>query len=128
MTVDVTGLHAPALVRRLGEKETVKGGVVMIPGIAKEKPAEDVLDVQDVQLEEDQRLALDAKVHDRILSGIQIDDEGCLVIREEEHLATLSGTANAASGNKQAPQSEGFRINHEHTGTPEGVFHWRDKL
>jgi hypothetical protein len=34
------------------------------------------------------------------LLGIQIDDEGYLVIREEEHLATLSGIAKVASGKK----------------------------
>jgi len=128
MKVDVTDLHAPVMVRRLREKETAKGGIVMIPGIAKEKPAEDVLEVQDVQLEEDQPAPLDAKGHDRILLGIQIDDKGYLVIGEEEHLATLNGIANVASGNKQVPQPEGFRINHKFTGAPEGVFHWRDKL
>jgi hypothetical protein len=53
---------------------------------------------------ENQLVLLDAKVHDRILFGPQIDDEGCLVICEEEHLATLGGIANAASGNKQVPQ------------------------
>lgn len=101
MTVDVTTLHAPILVRRFEEKETAKGDIIIIPETPKEKPQEDqVLAVEAVQLEEDQRVPLRAKVSDRILLGIQIDDEGYLIIREEEHLATLSGIANAASGKK----------------------------
>jgi chaperonin GroES len=105
MTVDVTTLHAPILVRRLEEKETAKGDIITIPDTAKKKPQEvEVLAVEGAQVEEDQRVPLDAKAGDRILLGIQIDDEGCLVIREEEHLATLTGIANAASGNKQVPK------------------------
>jgi len=83
-------------------KETTKGDIIIIRDTAKEKPQEDeVLAVEGAQVEEDQRGPLDGPAHPRILLGIQIDDEGCLVIREDEHLATLSGIANAASGNKQ---------------------------
>jgi len=128
MTVDLTAVPAPILVAWLGEKETAKGDIIIFPNTAKEKPEKDVLDLQDVQVEEDRLVPLDTKVDDRTLLGIQIDDEGYLVIREEEHLATLSGIANAASGNKQVPQSEAFRINHKFTGNPEAVFPWRDKL
>ena len=39
MTMKVTPLHDRALVRRLEEKETVKGGII-IPDTAKEKPQE----------------------------------------------------------------------------------------
>jgi co-chaperonin GroES (HSP10) len=86
-------------------KEATKGDIIIFPDTAKEKPQEEeVLAVEGAQVEEDQRVQLDAKVDDRILLGIQIDDEGCLVIREEEHLATLTGIANAASGNKQVPK------------------------
>lgn len=105
MTVDVSALSATILVRRLGEKRTAKRRVIFIPDAAKEKPEEDVLNVQGVQVEEDERAPLVAKVDDRISLGIQIDDEGYLVIREEEHLATLSGIANAASGNKHVPHA-----------------------
>jgi len=102
MILDVTTLHAPILVRRFEEKEAAKGDIIVIPDTPKEKPQEDeVLAVAGVQVEEDQRVTLGAKVSDRILLGIQIDDEGYLIIREEEHLATLTGIANAASGNKQ---------------------------
>jgi co-chaperonin GroES (HSP10) len=102
MTVDVTTLHAPILVRRLEEKQTGRSDIIIIPDSPKERPEEDdVLAVAGIQVEEDQRVTLGAKVNDRILLGIQIDDEGYLIIREEEHLATLTGIANAASGNKR---------------------------
>lgn len=39
MTVHVTPLHDRVLVRRLQEKETAKGGII-IPDTAKEKPQE----------------------------------------------------------------------------------------
>jgi len=39
MTVHVTPLHDRVLVRRLEEKETAKGGII-IPDTAKEKPQE----------------------------------------------------------------------------------------
>ena len=103
MTVDVTALHAPILVRRLGQKEIAKGGLIMFPDTSKEKREVDVLGLQGVRVEEDQLVLLDSKVGDRILLGIQIDNEGYLIIREEEHLATLNGIANVASGNKQVP-------------------------
>ena len=41
MTVDVTTLHAPILVRRLEDKETAKGDIITIPDTAKKKPQED---------------------------------------------------------------------------------------
>ena len=53
-------------------------------------------------------------------SRIQIDAECNLIISEEEHLATLSGTARVASGNKPVRQLE--------VSQSEGVFHWQDKL
>ena len=39
MAVNITPLHDRVLVRRLEEKETVKGGII-IPDSAKEKPQE----------------------------------------------------------------------------------------
>ena len=39
MTVNITPLHDRVLVRRLEEKETAKGGII-IPDTAKEKPHE----------------------------------------------------------------------------------------
>jgi hypothetical protein len=60
------------------------------------------------------------KVEESSPSRIQIDAEGNLIISEEEHLATLSGTARVASGNKPALQSQAPQ--------PGSVFHWQDKL
>jgi hypothetical protein len=46
------------------------------------------------------------KVEEPSASRIQIDAEGNLIISEAEHLATLSGTASVASGNKQVRKLE----------------------
>ena len=123
MTGDVTDPRVPIVVERLAEK-AVKNGIIMMPHTADEKLEEnDALDIADLLVASEQRTPLDTKVSDRILSGIQIDTEGHLIIREEEHLATLSGTASVASGNKPVLQSEDFRADRR-----EGVFHWQDKL
>ncbi len=60
------------------------------------------------------------KVEEPSASRIQIDADGNLIISEEEHLATLSGTASVASGNKPVRQLG--------VSQPESVFHWQDKL
>jgi|HubBroStandDraft_6_1064221.scaffolds.fasta_scaffold152832_3 hypothetical protein len=120
MTVDVTGPHTPILVEGSGEKEIVKSDIRM-PYTVKEKPKEnEVLEIAGVELEQVKQSLLDATVHERISSRIQIDKEGYLIISEAEHLATLSGTARVASGNKPALQSKAPQ--------PEGVFHWQDKV
>ena len=82
MAVNITPLHDRVLVKRLEEKETVKGGN-LIPDSAKEKPQEgEVVAVGAGKLnEKGVRIALDVKVGDRILFGkysgndIKIDDE-----------------------------------------------------
>jgi len=106
MTVHVTPLHDRVLVRRLQEKETAKGGII-IPDTATEKPQEgEVMAVGAGKIEKGRRIPLDVKVGDRILFGkytgndIKIDDEEYLIFREEEILAKLSGAAKAASGKK----------------------------
>src|SRR5437879_355823 len=106
MTVHVTPLHDRVLVRRLQEKETAKGGII-IPDTAKEKPQEgEVMAVGAGKIEKGRRIPLDVKVGDRILFGkytgndIKIDDQEYLIFREEEILAKLSGAAKAASGKK----------------------------
>jgi co-chaperonin GroES (HSP10) len=124
LTVDVTGPRVPILVERLAEKEAVKSRIIMMPDTSNEKLEQnDALDIAGVLVASEQRTLLDAKVGDRILSGIQIDDEGHLIIREEEHLATLRGIANAASGNKPVLQSEDLLADRR-----EDVFHGQDKL
>jgi chaperonin GroES len=106
MTVNVTPLHDRVLVRRLEEKETAKGGII-IPDTAKEKPQEgEVMAAGAGKIEKGQRIPLDVKVGDRILFGkftgseIKIDDQEYLILREEEILAKIGGIAKAASGKK----------------------------
>jgi co-chaperonin GroES (HSP10) len=82
MTVDGIGL-VPNPVSRLAEKETAKGGIVIIPSGAEQKQEEnEILDIEGVG--EEQWTTLDNRTDGRTFSGIQIDDEGYLIIREEE--------------------------------------------
>jgi chaperonin GroES len=107
MAVNITPLHDRVLVRRLQEKETVKGGII-IPDTAKEKPQEgEVIAVGAGKLnEKGDRIALDVKAGDRILFGkysgndIKIDDEEYLILKEDEILAKIGGAAKAASGKR----------------------------
>jgi chaperonin GroES len=106
MAVNVTPLHDRVLIRRIEEKETVKGGII-IPDTAKEKPQEgEVIAVGAGRMEKGQRIALDVKAGDRVLFGkysgteIKIDDEEYLILKEDEILAKISGAAKAASGKK----------------------------
>ncbi|MDE3169082.1 MAG: co-chaperone GroES [Acidobacteriota bacterium] len=107
MAVNVTPLHDRVLVRRLEEKETVKGGII-IPDSAKEKPQEgEVVAVGAGKLnDKGDRIQLDVKVGDRILFGkysgndIKIDDEEFLILKEDEILAKLGAAAKAAGGRK----------------------------
>ena len=93
----VRPLHDRLLVRRIEEKETVKGGII-IPDTAKEKPQEgEVLAAGNGKvLENGTKVALDVKVGDKILFGkysgteIRIDGEDVLILREDEVLAVLA--------------------------------------
>ena len=93
----VRPLHDRLLVRRIEEKETVKGGII-IPDTAKEKPQEgEVIAVGNGKiLDNGQKVALDVKVGDKILFGkysgtdIKIDGEEVLILREDEVLAVLA--------------------------------------
>ncbi len=106
MAVNVTPLHDRVLVKRIEEKESVRGGII-IPDTAKEKPQEgEVIAVGAGKIEKGERVPLDVKVGDRILFGkysgseIKLDDVEYLILREEEILAKLGGAAKAASGKK----------------------------
>jgi chaperonin GroES len=106
MAVNVTPLHDRVLVKRIEEKESVKGGII-IPDTAKEKPQEgEVIAVGAGKIEKGARVPLDVKAGDRILFGkysgteIKIEDEEYLILREEEILAKLSGAAKAATSKK----------------------------
>src|SRR5712691_7845802 len=102
MAVNVTPLHDRVLVKRIEEKESVKGGII-IPDTAKEKPQEgEVIAVGAGKVEKGERIPLDVKAGDRVLFGkysgteIKIEDQEYLILREEEILAKLSGAAKAA--------------------------------
>ena len=92
----VRPLHDRLLVRRLEEKETARGGII-IPDTAREKPMEGkVLAVGNGRvLDTGKKLALDVKVGDTILFGkysgteIKIDGEEVLMVREDEVLAIV---------------------------------------
>ena len=102
MSVNVTPLHDRVLIKRIEEKESIKGGII-IPDTAKEKPQEgEVIAVGAGKIEKGVRIPLDVKAGDRVLFGkysgteITIDDQELLILREEEILAKLGGAAKAA--------------------------------
>jgi chaperonin GroES len=106
MAVNVTPLHDRVLIKRVEEKETVKGGII-IPDTAKEKPQEgEVIAVGAGKIEKGERVPLDVKAGDRILFGkysgteIKIEEQEYLILREEEILAKLGGVAKAATSKR----------------------------
>jgi chaperonin GroES len=100
-------LHDRILIKRIEEKETVKGGII-IPDSAKEKPQEgEVVAVGGGKKDKDGKVVpLDVKAGDRILFGkysgtdIKIDNEEYLILKEEEVLGILEGKSAAAGGKK----------------------------
>ena len=100
-------LHDRILIKRIEEKETVKGGIV-IPDTAKEKPQEgEVIAVGNgKKTDEGKIIPLDVKAGDRILFGkysgteIKIDNEEFLILKEEEVLGVVEGKSATASGKK----------------------------
>ncbi len=94
--MNVRPLHDRVLLRRIEEKESVKGGII-IPDTAKEKPTEgDVISVGPGKMMEDgTRSPMDVKAGDRVLIGkyagteIKVDDQEFVIMREEEILAVL---------------------------------------
>jgi len=102
----VRPLHDRILIKRIEEKETVKGGII-IPDSAKEKPQEgEVIAVGNGRkTEEGKVVPLDVKAGDRILFGkysgteIKIDDQEYLIVKEDEVLGVIE-SAKAATGKK----------------------------
>ena len=99
-------LHDRILIKRIEEKETAKGGII-IPDSAKEKQQEgEVIAVGNgKKTEEGKIIPLDVKAGDRILFGkysgteIKIDNEDFLILKEEEVLGVIEGKA-ATAGKK----------------------------
>jgi chaperonin GroES len=89
-------LHDRMLVKRVEEKDTRRGGII-IPDTAKEKPQEGkVVAVGNGKVtDEGKKIPLDVKAGDRILFGkysgneVKIEDEEYLIFREEDVLAIL---------------------------------------
>jgi len=107
MAVKITPLQDRVLVRRLEEKESVKGGII-IPDTAKEKPQEgEVIAVGSKRREKGKLIPLDVKPGDRVLFGkyggsdIKIDDEEYMILKEDEILAKIGGVAKAAAGGRK---------------------------
>ena len=100
-------LHDRILVKRIEEKEAVKGGII-IPDSAKEKQQEGVVVAvgNGKKTEDGKIIPLDVKTGDRVLFGkysgaeIKIDNEEFLILKEEEVLGVVEGKAATASGKK----------------------------
>jgi len=96
-------LHDRIVVKRIEEKETVLGGII-IPDTAKEKPQEgEVMAVgQGKRLDDGKLCPLDVKVGDRILIGkysgseIKLDGEELVIIREDEVLGVIEDSSKKA--------------------------------
>ena len=92
----VRPLHDRLIIRRIEEKETVRGGII-IPDTAKEKPQEgEVLAAGNGKiLDNGTKIPMEVKVGDKILFGkysgtdIKIDGEEVLILREDEVLAVV---------------------------------------
>ena len=103
----VRPLHDRILVKRIEEKESIKGGII-IPDTAKEKPQEgEVIATGNGKKTEDGKvIALDVKAGDRILFGkysgseIKVDNEEYLILREDEVLGVIEAAKSAAGGKK----------------------------
>ena len=94
--MSIRPLHDRIIVKRLDEKDTTKGGII-IPDAAKEKPAEgEVIAVGNGKILEDGSVRnMDVKKGDKVLFGkysgteVKIDGEEHLIMREDEVLAVI---------------------------------------
>ncbi len=101
--MNIRPLHDRVVVKRIEEKETVQGGII-IPDTAKEKPQEgEVIAVgQGKRTDEGKLIPLDVKAGDRILFGkysgseIKLEGEEFLIIREEEILGVIEDPSKKA--------------------------------
>lgn len=94
--MQVKPLHDRILVKRLGEEEKTKGGII-IPDTAKEKPAQgEVVAAGSGRRTEDGKLiSLEVKKGDKILFGkysgteIKVDGDDYLIMREDDVLGII---------------------------------------
>ena len=102
MAVNLTPLHDRVIVKRIEEKETVKGGII-IPDSAKEKPQEGkIVSVGPGARDESGKLVpLDVKAGDRVLFGkwsgteVKIDGEDLLIMKESDVMGVIEGSSAA---------------------------------
>ena len=95
--MNVIPLHDRVLLKRIEEKEVVKGGII-IPDTAREKPQEaEVIAVGKGRVSEDGKvIALEVKKGDRVLIGkfsgteVTFEDVEHVIVREEEILAKIT--------------------------------------
>jgi chaperonin GroES len=98
----VRPLHDRILLKRIEEKESIKGGII-IPDTAKEKPQEGlVVAVGNGKiLENGTKISLEVKDGDRVLFGkysgteIKVDGEEYLIVREDDVLGILTESAKS---------------------------------
>ena len=98
----VRPLHDRILLKRIEEKESIKGGII-IPDTAKEKPQEGlVIAVGNGKiLENGTKISLEVKDGDRVLFGkysgteIKVDGEEYLIVREDDVLGILTESAKS---------------------------------
>lgn len=89
-------LHDRIVVKRIEEKEVVRGGII-IPDTAKEKPMEaEVIAVGNGRVTDDGKMVpLEVKAGDRVLIGkwsgteVKVEGEEYLILKEDEVLATI---------------------------------------
>lgn len=101
--MNIRPLYDRIVVKRIEEKETVQGGII-IPDTAKEKPQEgEVVAVgKGKRLEDGKVVPLDVQAGDRILFGkysgseIKIDGNEYLIMREDEVLGVIESAGKTA--------------------------------
>ncbi len=103
MALNIRPLYDRVVVKRIEEKETIQGGII-IPDSAKEKPQEGEVHAigHGKRLEDGKIVPLEVKVGDRILFGkysgsdIKLDGDEYLILREDEILGVIEGGARSA--------------------------------
>jgi chaperonin GroES len=94
--MNVRPLADRILVRRIEEKETVRGGII-IPDTAKEKPQQgEIIAVGPGRYEKNVRVPMEVKVGDKVLYGkysgteVTINNDQFLILRESDVLAIVN--------------------------------------
>ena len=109
MAVNLTPLHDKVIVKRIEEKESVKGGII-IPDSAKEKQQEgEVIAVGPGARDENGKLTpTELKPGERILFGkwsgteVKIDGEELLIMKETDVMGVIEGATAPKSTSKKA--------------------------